>query len=277
MSEYTKNLNLFKYNTVEDADKAFSINEALNNNWDKLDTQCLKKSGDTMTGNLLMNKNAGNIEIKGKDFQSFLGTSTEIDATNTSQVSLNGLRLMSKDKNNQYFGVCQFRVLSNSSYQTDIITRRSINNAWVSASIVCGIDKTGIQYTRAFTPTNVADNSTNIATTAWVRKVLSTTGGAFGTWSKAKNGYIKLTNGIIIQWGTTAAFTGNNQTKTITLPSAFTNSTYIITTGIFGKTDSDDNIFTTAKTTTNFTLWSTTVGHNDGTWSLVVDWMAIGY
>ena len=38
MSEYTPNLNLFKYNTSTDGKEIFSIEQALNYNWDILDT-----------------------------------------------------------------------------------------------------------------------------------------------------------------------------------------------------------------------------------------------
>lgn len=38
MSTTTENLGLFKYDTTSDASTAFSIDEALNNNWDKIDT-----------------------------------------------------------------------------------------------------------------------------------------------------------------------------------------------------------------------------------------------
>lgn len=37
MPEYTQNLNLFKYDTVTDAKQAFNIDQALNNNFDKID------------------------------------------------------------------------------------------------------------------------------------------------------------------------------------------------------------------------------------------------
>ena len=40
MSTYTKNLNLFKYDTSKDANVAFSITKALNNNWDIIDAKC---------------------------------------------------------------------------------------------------------------------------------------------------------------------------------------------------------------------------------------------
>lgn len=39
MSEYTKNLNLFKYDPISDAKQPFDIQKALNENWDKIDQQ----------------------------------------------------------------------------------------------------------------------------------------------------------------------------------------------------------------------------------------------
>ena len=39
MSTYTNNLNLFKYDVINDAKQAFSITNALNNNWDIIDDQ----------------------------------------------------------------------------------------------------------------------------------------------------------------------------------------------------------------------------------------------
>ena len=41
MSEYTPNLNLFKYNTSTDGKEVFSIAQALNHNWDILDNMDL--------------------------------------------------------------------------------------------------------------------------------------------------------------------------------------------------------------------------------------------
>ena len=43
MSNTTPNFNLFKYDTVADSESAFSINRALNNNWDLLDANCVKR------------------------------------------------------------------------------------------------------------------------------------------------------------------------------------------------------------------------------------------
>lgn len=49
MSTTTTNLGLFKYNTTTDANVAFSITNALNNNWDKIDTAIANISGVTTT------------------------------------------------------------------------------------------------------------------------------------------------------------------------------------------------------------------------------------
>ena len=51
MSDKTPNFNLFKYDTVADSESAFSITRALNNNWDLLDANCVKRnSTDAATG-----------------------------------------------------------------------------------------------------------------------------------------------------------------------------------------------------------------------------------
>ena len=44
MSEYTENLKLFKYDVVKDSKIPFSIERALNENWDKIDKFCTSKS-----------------------------------------------------------------------------------------------------------------------------------------------------------------------------------------------------------------------------------------
>ena len=52
MSTTTSNFGLFKYDTTNDASTAFSITNALNNNWDKLDANCVKRlSTSAATGN----------------------------------------------------------------------------------------------------------------------------------------------------------------------------------------------------------------------------------
>ena len=52
MATSTTNFELFKYNTTTDASTAFSIDNALNANWDKLDSNCVRRlSTSAATGN----------------------------------------------------------------------------------------------------------------------------------------------------------------------------------------------------------------------------------
>lgn len=40
MSATTENLNLFKYNPIQDAKSTFNLQQCLDDNWDKIDTFC---------------------------------------------------------------------------------------------------------------------------------------------------------------------------------------------------------------------------------------------
>ena len=70
-----------------------------------------------------------------------------------------------------------------------------------------------------------SDNSTRVATTAFVQSLINSLKGSIGgtivASNLAQNGYVKFSNGLILQWGSfsgQAQTTGPNQTKEITLP-----------------------------------------------------------
>lgn len=90
--------------------------------------------------------------------------------------------------------------------------------------------------------------------------------------SKSENGYVKLGNGMIIQWGVSSMTTGGS--TTITFPFAFSaENTYTISTGYFSPGSSRDNpIVITARTATNFT-----VVNKAGSGTLYCYFHAIGY
>lgn len=77
-----------------------------------------------------------------------------------------------------------------------------------------------------YAPTPVASsNSTNIATTAFVKSVLSSSGNGLATFSKATNGYYKFNNGLIIQWGRAGQSTNE---RAVNFPTPFSNTNYAI-------------------------------------------------
>lgn len=106
-----------------------------------------------------------------------------------------------------------------------------------------------------------ADNSTKTLTT-------QDTTGLTATQSKAQNGYVKFSNGLIIQWGQIA---GNSNTRhTITLPTAFTSTNYTVCSANTTYADSAPWGATIEQTTT--TTFKIFQVHKQKIW-----WIAIGY
>lgn len=90
----------------------------------------------------------------------------------------------------------------------------------------------------------------------------------------ATNGYQKLSNGLIIQWGMDGT-TGGNVNPTVTFPLAFPNSCFRVLISIAGDVGNGayvDMGVTNAPTSTNFVYYR---GQDVGT--LPMSWMAIGY
>lgn len=89
---------------------------------------------------------------------------------------------------------------------------------------------------------------------------------------KSETGFLKLGNGIIIQWGVSAIPAGGSATITFPFPFSVENS-YTISTGYFSPGGSRDNpIIITARTATNFT-----VVNKAGSGNLYCYFHAIGY
>lgn len=118
---------------------------------------------------------------------------------------------------------------------------------------------------------SASDNSTKAATTAWIKTFAKTSGANYmSTFSKGGNGYFKFTNGLIIQWGSVAAASGD---RNVSLPTSFSNTNYRVAFNWTGG--SSGELFAgavTSKTTSKFTIRSAG-GANDR----AADWVAIGY
>lgn len=97
------------------------------------------------------------------------------------------------------------------------------------------------------------------------------------TISKGLNGYVKLGNGIIIQWGRTGSI-GYDTQATISLPTAFTSTNYSIIPVNYNTTTGDEaiNIRIMAKTTTNFNVKTYRI-ETKASGTRYIDWIAIGY
>lgn len=78
MSKFTEFLNLFKWDSVEDAEEEFDIDKELNDNWDKIDTK-LKDHISNINTNLSNLKKTTNDAISTKANSTDVYTKTELD------------------------------------------------------------------------------------------------------------------------------------------------------------------------------------------------------
>lgn len=159
--------------------------------------------------------------------------------------------------NSAYGGYIDFHYGNDSGDYTSRIIENSSGNI--------NLDCTSVT---APTP-GAASNTTNVATTVWIKNFAKTSGANYmTTFSKAGNGYYKFTNGLIIQWGTSA----KGSSKTVTLPTAFTSTNYKV--AVNNQTTNGGGYYSSAttKTTTNFVIHS-----SGGATSYDNDWIAIGY
>ena len=91
----------------------------------------------------------------------------------TSNLSINQWvgRVLFRDKNNLEIGYLQPSILSDNARSIGLGARNKNGNTW--AGINVGFDPNGNAYSTAPTPVNVNENSTQIATTAWVNNASS--------------------------------------------------------------------------------------------------------
>lgn len=212
MSTTTSNLGLFKYDTSTDANTAFSIDTALNNNWDTLDSTIgniettisgldpsdkVSKTGDTMTGNLIIEKDIPAITLR----NSIITKGTTPSSNRTSSLTFT-------DSQQTYVSNFTSGYTTTGVIYTGLYAYQPVSGSSTSSSIRIYYPKTGDPYTYA--PPSDTKNS-----------ILTTTG-----ISKTQNGYLKLGNGVIIQWGK-AGIGGKH--REVSLPLSFTALTYPVT------------------------------------------------
>lgn len=163
----------------------------------------------------------------------------------------------------------QISYLTNGLLRNSYGLRRTVNGVNVFNTIDLGIDSSGNTSSSVITPPSNS-NSTEIATTAFVKSVLSSSGNGLATFSKGTNGYYKFANGLIMQWGESQA---NNSKMTVTLPTAFTSGdSYQVFTQYIDGNQSANNTYIENQTATSF-QWD----RYGGIAKFKVSWFAIGY
>lgn len=285
----TERLDLFKYDVVADANSTFNITKALNENWDKIDNQTAKDY-DVV-------HNTGDETIEGeKTFENPLTVNDT--STFNNNITLDDGQLILND--NGLYTSSTIRVNLNNrtdssagAYQTDITAYKSSGvrtsnlrlgysntiNGGISELNVCnssgsitgslGIYSTASGTVTAKAPTPAANNSsTQIATTAFVKDCFTNSRSNFITFSKSTNGYIKFSNGIIIQWGLyhLTAISG-----TVTLPTAYKTQFVIQATdggegcypfGVYrGSSKTQFTVYAERNPSSNYGVWWMTIGY----------------
>lgn len=120
------------------------------------------------------------------------------------------------------------------------------------ASITVTIKEDGTKEAMApASPSNSA-NGNQIATTAWVKSILSSSGNGLATISKAQSGYCQFTNGLIINWGYSSS-AGTD--TTITYKKAFSSATsYAIVPTMMNETNLGYPTYVKSRTASNFVV-----------------------
>lgn len=168
------------------------------------DSDVVHKSGDTMTGRLRFDSDDGAIGV--------LQQGTQLD--NTTAPSEQKIIPIGRciDANNNILGDVRIVRDQSGSQVTYIMARNAMTGSAITVQLGVGVNYKGQAYTYA--PPCAITNS-----------IVTTTGISLGT-----NGYVKLGNGLIIQYGqlsTASAISGNSSVNTtLTFPTAFTTNQY---------------------------------------------------
>lgn len=195
----------------------------------------------------------------------FKNTNLATNNTTPTNSIVKYVRFLAND--NSEVGRVGFMSFNNNMSTTDLVARRTIGGTNVICNISVNVDTNGNIWTYAPTPA-AGDNSTKIATTAWVNSKIvtpvayiteksfnTTTGEWYRVWS----------DGFIEQGGRIAANTSN-----VTFPKPFSNTMYDIQ-----KTNSSNSTYALQMKHTSFYNLTTT-GASTGSMSETSYWVAFG-
>lgn len=193
MSSTTPNLNLFKYDTATDGKEVFSIETALNDNWDLIDTAVNGKVSTNGSSNITITKSGPAIYLQ--NTEAIKGTTP---TSNTSEgiyfIDSQGTATANR------IGALMNAYQTNGTIYTNMYAFQPTEGSTSNSHIGIGYDGDGV-----FTYAPACARNNSIVTTTGI--------------SKNSNGYLKLGNGIILQWGDVSEYPAD-----VTFPTAFSNA-----------------------------------------------------
>ncbi len=252
--------------TTSTNDETLATTNWVNNKGYALDSGVVKTSGDQNIAGVKKFANNHSLVVRNPNITKGTNPSARqywnIGFTDTNSADY-------KDR----LGVIECYLDANGNSQMQIKAYK--NEAQSTATEYIGVTypASGSAYTYAPTPAT-SDSSTKIATTAFVNNWVNANTSEVDVvtaYSLGQNGYIKFSNGVIIQWGTT---TSAAAATAITLPTAFSNTDYSVTITSVGNSGVYQRLISssTPKSTTGFTTYA-----SGGAASLNFSWQAIGY
>lgn len=149
------------------------------------------------------------------------------------------------------FNLSQLANNTNSSGQVSLATGVTGTISSSNISPVTGTGDVVLSISPTFTGTPLSTTATNATNTTQI----ATTAFAYGTLSAATNGYTKLPNGLILQWGSSTSVA--NTSKAVTFPIAFTTACYSASLQWIGTTTDWYTPKIVTLTTTTLTMWCT--------------------
>lgn len=225
----TENLNLNKYDPILDAKEPFSISDGLNANWDIIDSELVKKSGDTMTNTL---------KFDTSELKSIVINTDKVIGQANENLSDIEFRL-------DNIGIGMLRAVKSTSgtKSLQLIVKDSSGNNVTQLTVGSNVDGTSF-----YTTAPACSGTNSIVTTLGL--------------SKSSNGYVKFGNGVILQWGDYSVTSGSS--VQITLPTAFSSVNsykFVCTDGGSARVA----MGFTRNSSTKVTLWAAGSG-NGGCW-----------
>lgn len=245
-----------------------------------LDVAKVSKTGDTMTGNLIIdNNNITQLALNSTRADSYLmlkDPNLTLGQAPTDEIHRRSFRVLTND--NAILGDMRVEINTEGRVSSTLFARSYITGTQVNSALSAYVDTNGIAHTSGVTPA-IGSNGVDLATTAWVRNTLAENGGGLATFSKAANGYIKFSNEIILQWGTIIL---NYDTRaTVNLPTPFSNGAYRVFTQNYNTAASSagNKIVTSIyeQGTTGFNILVQRVESTAASIAQLTEWMAIGF